>query len=689
MTDRDLTLELAEMDIAQAETFADFKRMDVQSRVAFYMSVLFFLMDDKNVATLSQEERRAAVGALAYGTFRDLEAKEFFEDTGPFVEFGPIGELMQYGHLQELFDHIDNFRNSAQVDSGIPGETPSKSDMGELYRYAAMDADMAEHELWGDVLIDMAALAGAGGLRGAVGKGVGGALAHSNPFNRPAGARLLSILAGVQQGLAIPTTILRGGAGGFRYLAQKSFVNSLLSISKKLLIANVTTGGLLTTLGVILNQVSPQAQEHQESVAIAMALAEQGGFTLPELTVGEMTLLMPEAPAPSLPIGTVLPDGRVVGDPGVPTTFVGPQGEWTVDPITGQSIRPSIVEENQQAVTAQQLLDAGYVGSKAVGGVVGAGMFGTGEPQGTGVESGIPGEPTTFGTYTVGQGPNINEADVEGEENPYIGGYSEDYIYKGNLEPDTHIGVTGRAPMYRAADLESILGNMTERELIEFQEKAVAAKLINPNAFGWTGPGVTVDKFTIDALQEIIAIANGTGERWEAALETRIEQAREFDLENDLRAPFRPNAYLALDPARAAQEIKGMVRQQLRRDPQDWEIALLTEQLMKDHRASHDANEEARLNEWEHEGYLLEEPGPDVPIWDPSFGAVPPGGLPTTTGRDVPESVQGVDFGARFAERFEASYADEIDRNNRVAQVKQGTRNLMARLNRVQGMFSR
>lgn len=123
-----------------------------------------------------------------------------------------------------------------------------------------------------------------------------------------------------------------------------------------------------------------------------------------------------------------------------------------------------------------------------------------------------------------------------------------------------------------------ILRSLSTEQRARLQEQMVALGLTSRVVYG------EVDDGTIAGFRSLLAMSNQKRERWQSTLSrivTRAEQEGVF--EDAPTEVYRPPNYEA-----AAQDIKTMFKDYLRRDPTEAELALLGEKLMSLHRQGFD-----------------------------------------------------------------------------------------------------
>lgn len=292
---------------------------------------------------------------------------------------------------------------------------------------------------------------------------------------------------------------------------------------------------------------------------------------------------------------------------------------------------------------------------------------------------------------TQGYGPPPEEQTQNYMDDPWLG-YEYPLGEKAQVRRTTDVGEVRygvnltrelmTSPIYSLSSTRSILDNMTPDQLEDFQTKAIDARLIDPDATIGGVPfvaGQRGDAHTERAMEAVLREANVspyTDTRdpqtaWHGTLSRMVADAEKLPEETIARTPFVKAAYLRPDPAEITQAVKGAIRDKLGREPNSWEMQLFADSLKRDHRASYDALEEQRYRTYQAQGRATER-AEQYPEANVSVMA---------------EGVQGVDIEARFAERFEKTFADELARGDRTEFVSRATGNLMTGLNRATGMM--
>jgi len=191
---------------------------------------------------------------------------------------------------------------------------------------------------------------------------------------------------------------------------------------------------------------------------------------------------------------------------------------------------------------------------------------------------------------------------------------------------------------YRAGDEFGELDNLSTEYLARVQDRMAALGMLDGYVRG------RKDQSTVKAFADLLWMSNAEGTSWIVQL-ADLEKQKEA-MGDDWaggdgsgsgdRAPFVAPTYLAPDYATLAQTVKSQLRDQLGRDPDDSEIALLTAELAGYDRERYDAEQAAAEADY----------NAAVAADD---GATGQGGA----------VIQGVDPLARFKESFEQRFKAE------------------------------
>lgn len=151
------------------------------------------------------------------------------------------------------------------------------------------------------------------------------------------------------------------------------------------------------------------------------------------------------------------------------------------------------------------------------------------------------------------------------------------------------------------------------------------------------------------AMAEAMTDANINGETWDSQLRNRartIEEAGGLPGDEGARGrTFVAPAYREPDYATLSQNVKALFRRGVGRDPLDWELALLADEMNQAYRSAYDADTQAQRQQFDAGNHAIEaaEGGADQFV---AAGTVP-----------------NVDPMSRAQERFEQMYEDEIRLN--------------------------
>jgi hypothetical protein len=271
------------------------------------------------------------------------------------------------------------------------------------------------------------------------------------------------------------------------------------------------------------------------------------------------------------------------------------------------------------------------------------------------------------------------EEDAEYAKNPFIG-VDRDYFRGGDAEArekggDLYYGSTrplsqdekdriDRAyygPIYRQSDVGDEIARWTAIDVLDFQERAFEAGLINTESAidGVYFQAGTLDQHTIRALNAAMSQANINGDRqtYDDALDGMIEAREKFKEmfgDKDIPPTWTPSrGYEAPDYATISQGVKGLFARSLGRDPNGWEMDLLADQFRGDSRAGYDQDMSMEKAAFEARGRAQE------------TGEV-----------EIPPASTDIDPIARMAENFDDQFSDELDAKDRWADVQSKSANL-------------
>lgn len=266
------------------------------------------------------------------------------------------------------------------------------------------------------------------------------------------------------------------------------------------------------------------------------------------------------------------------------------------------------------------------------------------------------------------QGPTLDPTTGHWSRGPY---QTQRNTFAQGIENATIGSAAVSAPMYPTYDendFTRIIGGMTPGQTEEFIEQAVLAGVISED---YVYRGV-LDMEITAAMQSIMYQANLSGRDWQGALDTMInvyqahlEEQKEQNLQ-EWYNNFVPDApYFELDPATIEQTMKASIRQQLGRNPNQWEIDMAAGWMTADHEAAYAADVAGQREVWNAMGRAKEYDEPQ----DQTLG-----------------TVEAVDEEARFAERFEERYDVEMGEMDRRARIEEDTTNMFSGLSQLSRM---
>jgi len=215
---------------------------------------------------------------------------------------------------------------------------------------------------------------------------------------------------------------------------------------------------------------------------------------------------------------------------------------------------------------------------------------------------------------------------------------------------------------YRKGEEYSILDGLSTEQLARTQDRLVALGILDGYTRG------RIDPNTVKAFSDVLWMANSEGRSWTQTIgdleRTKAEMGDDWAWGDGSgsgdRAPFVAPTYLAPDYATLAQRVKTELRDQLGRDPDESELALLTAELSGWDREAFDAEEAAARAEWE----------------------------AAEDGRDASPTAQAVDPVARFKESFESKFKAElrgIQRTEEATETSENVRGAVGLLSQMSG----
>lgn len=194
-------------------------------------------------------------------------------------------------------------------------------------------------------------------------------------------------------------------------------------------------------------------------------------------------------------------------------------------------------------------------------------------------------------------------------------------------------------PIYREFDQWRQFAGLSPEQTAQVNQALIAAGALDENSKGYRPDVWTLD--SARAMSEVMAIANSRGETWDLTARALAENAPEDDelARQRARNPFIVPVYREPDMATLRQAVRRSIAAELGRDPEDWELALLTKPMSADYRAAYNADVSAARITHEAGNHAL------ANELDSAGGG----------------TVRDVDPIARMQERLLSTYANEID----------------------------
>lgn len=237
-------------------------------------------------------------------------------------------------------------------------------------------------------------------------------------------------------------------------------------------------------------------------------------------------------------------------------------------------------------------------------------------------------------------------------------GLQDDYMHVYQEIPDEF-----RPPQYRYFDEVSSFAGKSVEYTRQVQQQLIDAGLLSNRDVvpGYWGEDSEA------AMKMAMDDANGTGSTWMEVLARRSEAMANLTPEQlALRAgrvPFTSPAYLEPDYATLAQAVRRTFSQTLGRDPEDYELALLADQMSTDFRKQYGAELGAARAEYDAGNRAIVE------------------GTEQESG-----TFQAVDSMARFQESMLTKYGTEIERREDIGELQQNTARMMRNLGGLESM---
>jgi len=227
---------------------------------------------------------------------------------------------------------------------------------------------------------------------------------------------------------------------------------------------------------------------------------------------------------------------------------------------------------------------------------------------------------------------------------------------------------TSRNPQYSTRSPLDVLNGMSSAELAGLEMQMIEANYFDEDT-KVTGQRAPL----ISQFSSLLQQADSNRIDWQDQLDNNIEEYQAWRDDNPeevpltwaQRNPFIAPVEIKPDYATLAQGSKRTMRQMLGRTPTSSEMKLLTAQLGADY---HD--------EWQTEVYDTQKMS-----WEAASRAHESDATSGATG-----SVQGIDPEARFAERFEDRYENELEHRERVDTSERKSANLFGSIDTISRM---
>lgn len=301
------------------------------------------------------------------------------------------------------------------------------------------------------------------------------------------------------------------------------------------------------------------------------------------------------------------------------------------------------------------------------------------------IEGDINGQTMVYDENVGGMAPAFLAEAEEGP--PFIGGFPEDYSVRDfKLEEAVDKAFLPGTPVYEAVrgaeytpryyDFDQWRDFATKSPEYQtmVQAQLIEAGLMDPDDYipgTWTFDAARAMEF---AMFE----SNATGGRktWVQVLRERAQGRAEAGLDEETKSLLKSRrlvlpAFRSPDYASLSTSVKDLFRNQLGREPADWEVALLADQLNTDYRAAYDADVSALTAEFE--------AGNRAIIDSDATGAAAIQSAGT---------VGAVDPVARLRDRFETKYASEFELGEDRIAERQNVGNVFSILTKTNNAMS-
>lgn len=202
-----------------------------------------------------------------------------------------------------------------------------------------------------------------------------------------------------------------------------------------------------------------------------------------------------------------------------------------------------------------------------------------------------------------------------------------------------------QSPQYFEGDEYQMFVGMSPEQIAAIQTELLRAGIVDAEDFR---PGVW-DPDTADAMKDVLEHANFSGLSWDEALVELAANPRAEEDGGGAGGRRGRRGYMAPDYATLAQAAKSAIRQNLGREPEDWEVKLLADELGGGFQQQ--LSMQQQVDQYEQQ--------------------------PAGEGEGPGQTFTDVDPKARFAERFEELYRPELEAEQREEDASTNTQLLM------------
>ena len=210
-------------------------------------------------------------------------------------------------------------------------------------------------------------------------------------------------------------------------------------------------------------------------------------------------------------------------------------------------------------------------------------------------------------------------------------------------------------PKYARGDEVALFVGRSSEYIASMQQLLIESNVLDKSEIGQPGFWGMAEEA---AMANLLPAADMRG----MTIDQFMQQLAENPLPEDKGPGFVTPVYQAPDMATLSQDLKGVFRNRLGRNPEPYEMDDLIRQMEADHYADYQSQVEAARMEWEARREAIET------------------GADQTTGQ-----VRQVDPFSRFKEKFDELYTPEMDRNQEVIEGRNNVANMMNRLAGIEG----